>query len=77
MRILTFNTLEACDRLVEVGIPEEHAAAYVSVLADVACIDIDEIATRDYIDARLIKLEANLSERIAAESHLPKNRDGS
>ncbi len=63
MRILTFNTLEARDRLVEVGIPEAHATAYVSVLASVVCLDIDDIATKDYIDARLIKLEVNLSKQ--------------
>ncbi len=60
MRILTFNTLKERDKLVEVGVPEKHADAYVTLLAEVACLDIDNIATKDYIDERLLKLETKL-----------------
>ena len=60
MRFLMFNTLKARDSLVEVGVPEEHATAYVSILAEVHRLDLEDLATKDYIEERFLKLEAKL-----------------
>ena len=61
MRIVLFDTLKAKQQLVDAGVPEAQAIAQVSVLAEVASLHPDDIATKDYIDERLLSLEARLS----------------
>jgi hypothetical protein len=61
MRIILFDTLRAREDLVASGVPEEHATAQVKLLAEIASIHPDDIATRDYIDERLARLEARLT----------------
>lgn len=58
MHLIAFDTLKAQNKLVKTAMLEEQARAYVEILADVARIDIENVATKDYIDARLEKLEA-------------------
>jgi len=64
MRISLFNTLKARDKLVAVDVPEQQATAYVEILAEVASIDIENIATKDYIEERLLLLEARLGKKL-------------
>ena len=64
MRISMFNTLKAREKLVAVGVPEQQANATVEILAEVASIDIENIATKDYIEERLLLLEARLGKKL-------------
>jgi hypothetical protein len=60
MPLIAFDTLKAQMKLVEAGVPQEQAHAYIEVLADVARVDLESIATKDFVEAKLLLLAARL-----------------
>ncbi len=64
MHLIAFDTLKARNQLVEAAMPEKQARVYVEILAEVARIDIENVATKDYIDARLDLLERRILKQL-------------
>ena len=60
MALIAFDTLKACEKLEEAGVPKNHAHAYIDVLAEAAQVDVKNIATKEFIEERLRLLEARL-----------------
>ena len=52
-----FDTLKFARKLKEAGVPAQQAEAQAEVLGEAFLYNLDEIVTRDYLDARLSKLE--------------------
>lgn len=57
MAAVTFDTLKCMKRLIEAGVPAEQAEAQAEVLAEAFVHNVDNLVTRDYLDARLQLLE--------------------
>lgn len=55
MNAIAFDTLKFARRLKDAGVPEKQAEAEAEALADVFESQQDELATRQYLDARLEK----------------------
>jgi len=46
-------------------VPDEQAEAQAEVLGEAFLHNLDEIVTRDHLDARLAEMEARINERLA------------
>lgn len=53
MRTLAFDPLKFARRLKEAGVPDKQAEAQAEVMAETFGFYIDNLVTRDYLDARL------------------------
>ena len=65
MSAIGFDTLRFARKLIEAGVPDAQAEAQAEVLAEAFLHKLDEIVTRDHLDARLADLEARLTGRFA------------
>ena len=65
MSAIGFDTLKFARKLKEAGVPEQQAEAQAEVLGEAFLYNLDEIVTRDYLDARLANLEASMEKRFA------------
>lgn len=73
MSAIGFDTLKFARKLQEAGIPAQQAEAQAEVLGEAFLYNLDEIVTRDYLDARLANLEASFEKRFAqSEAGLEK-----
>ena len=53
MTTLAFDSLKFARRLKEAGVPEKQAEARAEVMAETFGFYVDNLVTRDYLDARL------------------------
>lgn len=65
MSAIGFDTLKFARKLKEAGVPAQQAEAQAEVLGEAFLYNLDEIVTRDYLDARLARLEAGIEKRFA------------
>ena len=65
MSAIGFDTLKFARKLKEAGVPAQQAEAQAEVLGEAFLYNLDEIVTRDYLDARLENLEARLEKRFS------------
>lgn len=62
MSALAFDSLKFARRLKEAGVPEQQAEAQAEVMAETFGFYVDNLVTKDYLDARL---DARFSEQDA------------
>ena len=60
MNALAFDSLKFARRLKEAGVPEQQAEAQAEVMAETFGFYVDNLVTKDYLDARL---DARFSEQ--------------
>ena len=60
MSAIGFDTLKFARKLKEAGVPDKQAEAQAEVLGEAFLYNLDEIVTRDYLDARLAPINARL-----------------
>ncbi len=60
MSALAFDSLKFARRLKEAGVPEQQAEAQAEVMAETFGFYVDNLVTKDYLDARL---DARFSEQ--------------
>ena len=53
MSALAFDSLKFARRLTEAGVPQQQAEAQAEVMAETFGFYVDNLVTRDYLDARL------------------------
>ena len=68
MAAVTFDTLKCMKRLMEAGVPAEQAEAQAEVLAEAFVHNVDNLVTRDYLDARLDALESRINGRLRQQT---------
>ena len=66
MGSLAFDSLKFARRLKEAGVPENQAEAQAEVMAETFGFYVDNLVTRDYLDARLDARFAEQGTRIEA-----------
>lgn len=66
MSSLAFDSLKFARRLKEAGVPERQAEAQAEVMAETFGFYVDNLVTRDYLDARLDARFAEQDGRIDA-----------
>ena len=66
MSALAFDSLKFARRLMEAGVPEKQAEAQAEVMVETFGYFVDNLVTRDYLDARLDKSFAEQDSRIEA-----------
>jgi hypothetical protein len=60
MSAIGFDTLKIARKLKEAGVPDKQAEAQAEVLGEAFLYNLDEIVTRDYLDSRLVPINARL-----------------
>jgi hypothetical protein len=65
MSAIGFDTLKFAGKLKEAGVPAQQAEAQAEVLGEAFLYNLDQIVTRDYLDARLENVEARFEKRFA------------
>jgi len=63
---LTFDSLRFARRLKEAGVPEQQAEAQAELMAESFGFYIDNLVTKDHLDARITELEARFESRLEA-----------
>ncbi len=66
MAAVAFDTLKYVKGLVEVGIPQAHAERQAQMMAEVLELNLDNLVSKDYLDARLSDLEKNMEKQFSA-----------
>ena len=66
MSALAFDSLKFARRLKEAGVPEKQAEAQAEVMAETFGFYVDNLVTKDYLDARLDASFADQGARIEA-----------
>ncbi len=64
MAAILFDVQECVRQLKEAGFTEQQAEAQARIMGQAFVHNIDQLVTRDYLDARLAALEARLDGRI-------------
>ncbi len=71
MSSLAFDSLKFARRLKEAGVPEQQAEAQAEVMAETFGFYVDNLVTRDYLDARLdarfAEQDTRIEERFAKQ----------
>jgi hypothetical protein len=76
MAAIAFDTLKASRRLIAAGMPTRQAEAQAEVMAEAFIFNVDSLVTKDYLDARLGTLEANMDGNIGSlEAKLDRRID--
>ena len=68
MAAVTFDTLKCAKRLIEAGVPVQQAEAQAEVLADAFVHNVDNLVTKDYLDARLEALEERIDGKLRLQN---------
>ena len=66
MSSLAFDSLRFARRLKEAGVPDSQAEAQAELMAETFGFYVDNLVTRDYLDARFAEQEARLEARLEA-----------
>jgi len=64
MAAVTFDTLKCARRLIDAGMPTQQAEAQAEVMAEAFVFNVDNLVTKDYLDARLTGLEDRLEQKL-------------
>ncbi len=67
MSALGFDSLKFARRLKEAGVPEQQAEAQAEVMAETFGFYIDNLVTKEYLDARFSEQEARIETRFAEQ----------
>lgn len=71
MSALAFDSLKFARRLKEVGVPDKQAEAQAEIMADTFGFYVDNLVTKDYLDARLdarfLEQDARIDARLAEQ----------
>ena len=67
MSTLAFDSLKFARRLKEAGVPDKQAEAQAEVMAETFGFYVDNLVTRDYLDARFAEQDARLDARLAEQ----------
>ena len=67
MRSLAFDSLKFARRLKEAGVPEQQAEAQAEVMSETFGYYIDNLVTKDYLDARFAEQDARIETRFAEQ----------
>ena len=65
MAAIGFDTLKFARRLMAAGVPEEQAEAQAEIMAEAFLLNMDALATKDYLDARFAEQDARMEVRVA------------
>jgi hypothetical protein len=65
MSAFAFDTLKFVRRLTDAGIPQQQAEAQAEVMAEAFVFNMDQLVTKDYLDARFAQQDARLDARSA------------
>ena len=66
MSAITFDTLKFANRLKSAGVPSAQAEAEAEALAEVFDLAGRDLATKEYLDARLTQLEQRMTIKLGA-----------
>ena len=64
---LTFDSLKFARRLKEAGVPVKQAEAQAEVMAETFGFYVDNLVTRDYLDARFSEQDARIETRFTEQ----------
>ena len=67
MAAVGFDTLKFARRLMAAGVPEEQAEAQAEIMAEAFLLNMDALATKDYLDARFAEQDARMDIRFAEQ----------
>lgn len=67
MSALAFDSLKFARRLKEAGVPEQQAEAQAEVMAETFGFYVDNLVTKDYLDARFAEQDGKIDKRFAAQ----------
>lgn len=67
MAAIAFDTLQFARRLKEVGVPEEQAEMQAQLMGEAFGFYVNDLVTRDYLDARFAEQEARIDTRFAEQ----------
>ena len=71
MSMLAFDSLKFARRLKEAGVPDKQAEAQAEIMADTFGFYVDNLVTKDYLDARLdaqfLEQDARINARLAEQ----------
>ena len=71
MSALAFDSLKFARRLKEVGVPDKQAEAQAEIMAETFGSYVDNLVTKDYLDARLdarfLEQDARIDARLAEQ----------
>ena len=71
MSALAFDSLKFARRLKEAGVPDKQAEAQAEIMADTFGFYVDNLVTKDYLDARLdarlLEQDARIDARLAEQ----------
>ena len=74
MAAVGFDTLKYAKGLVEVGLPQAHAERQAQMMAEVLELNLDNLVSKDFLDARLTGLEKNMELQFSAMDSKWENR---
>ena len=63
MASIAFDTLQFARRLKAVGVPEQQAETQAELMGEAFGFYVDDLVTRDYLDARLSEQDARMDAR--------------
>lgn len=66
MAAIAFDTLTCARRLIAAGIPEQQADVLAELMAQAFVHNVDQLVTKDYLDARFEAFEHKFEARFAA-----------
>ncbi|TXS90866.1 hypothetical protein FV139_18030 [Parahaliea maris] len=64
MAAIAFDTLTCARRLIAAGIPEQQADVLAELMAQAFVHNVDQLVTKDYLDARFDAFEQRVERRI-------------
>ena len=67
MVAIAFDTLQFARRLKQVGVPEEQAEMQAELMGEAFGFYVNDLVTRDYLDARFAEQDAQFDARFAEQ----------
>ena len=68
MAISTFDTLKYVRRLEQVGVPTEQAEAQAEVLTEAFNVNLEQLVTKEYLNARLAEFKSEINVTLRAHT---------
>ena len=65
MASMAFDTLQYARKLTAAGVPQAQAEAQAAAMGEAFGFYVDNLVTRDYLDARLAEQDARIDQRFA------------
>ena len=74
MSSLAFDSLRFARRLKDAGVPDNQAEAQAELMAETFGFYVDDLVTRDYLDARLAEQDAVIEKRFTEQDAATESR---